>query len=97
MPSLADWHAENALLQIGQLPRVEEPFKEIGRAEMNDGKTRPVEYLFGDKAIPARVARGVAVCRALRQIDDRRHVRFLRSLREFTVAWIRPGLTGQQR
>jgi len=37
----------NALLQIGQLPRVEEPFKELGRAEMNDGKTRPVEHLFG--------------------------------------------------
>jgi len=49
---------------------------------MNDGETRPVEHLFGDKAIPARVARGVAVCRALRQIDDRRHARFLRGLRE---------------
>src|ERR1700733_198767 len=65
---------------------------------MNDRKTRPVKHLFRNEAVSAGVAGGSPVCRALRQIDDRRYARFLRRLREnFTVAWIKPGFTGQQK
>jgi len=37
MTALADRHPEHPLLQIGQLPRIEQPFEKIGRTQMNDG------------------------------------------------------------
>ena len=96
MPALADRHAQDALLQVGQLPGIEQPFEEVGRPQMDDGQARPVEHLLGDEAVAAGVAGGVAVRRPLRQVDDGL-TRPLPSRpgRNSPSAWIRPGWTGQ--
>lgn len=94
MAPLADRHAQDALLQVRQLPQVEQPLEEIGRAEMDDRKPRPVEDFLGDEGIAARVARGVAIRRALRQVDDGLGACFLRGLREVHGRMNEAGLDG---
>ena len=82
MPALADRHAQNALLQVGQLPRVEQPFEEVGRPQVDDVHARPVEDLFGDEGITARITRRPAICGSLRLVEHRPHTCLLRGLGE---------------
>jgi hypothetical protein len=87
MLSLARRDAQDPLLQKGQLPRIEQPFEEIRRPEMNHGQSRPVENLFGDETVSTGVAGGGAICRPLGEVDGDLDARFLRGLNEVHHSW----------
>ena len=80
MPALPDGHPQDALLHVRQLPRVEQPLQEVGRPQVHDVHAGPVEDLFGDERVAARIARRPPVRGPLRQVDHRPYARLLRRL-----------------
>ena len=90
--SPADRHAQDSLLQEGQLPGIEQPLQEVGRPQMDDVEARPVEHLLGDEAVATGVALRFPARRPLGQVDDRRDARFLRGLGEVDGRRQKPGL-----
>ena len=82
MSALADGHAQDTLLQVGQLPRVEEPFQEVGRPQVYDVQPGPVEDLFGDEGITTRLTRRPPVRGPLGLVEHRRDAGLLRGLGE---------------
>jgi hypothetical protein len=95
MSRLAERQAKNTFFQEHrELPRVEQPFEEVGRSKVGHLKARPIEHLLRDPGFLAGIACRRATGRTLRQIDDRGHAGFLRGSRELAVASITPGETG---
>ena len=93
MPPVADRQAQDALFhEERQLPGIEQPFQEVGRAQVRDGESRPVQHLLGNEMVPAGMALGMPVGRALGQVDHMRDTGLLRCLREIDRRMDQPRL-----
>ena len=89
----ADRQAQDALFdEQRQLPGIEQPFEEVGRAQVRDGEPRPVQHLLGDEMVAAGMALRMPVGRALGQVDHMRDPGLLRGLREVDRRVDQPGL-----